>query len=308
MTPPTSVTIIECDDDDRQEPTFEQVIEYAEFIGIDPETEPHLLWIAREGVMAPVPPPWKMCTENGSDESDVFYFNFQTGESVWDHPCDEKYRELLEECREKEGKDMTGLLSPETLCGLREAEAAGMRLCIMPSIDEVSCEAEESYSNFSTCDDSSDVEDMRIEEKRRNSSPRSTARSPWEEACASDSSDGSVQEDVPKNSAKDDDDDDDAESDDAESDDDKSNYSESIAEEAEALQKSLTSPSSPQREAVEDAVDAPETDDIDSSPLGAVKAELSNLVKLLGDLREVRGVQQKNLEELYQLTRPEVSQ
>jgi len=72
--------------------------EYAEFLGIDPVQEPHLLWIAREGVVAQVPPPWKACTENGDD---VFYFNFETGDSVWDHPCDEKYKELVEEERHK---------------------------------------------------------------------------------------------------------------------------------------------------------------------------------------------------------------
>merc|ERR1711871_1933267 len=55
-------------------------------------------WIAREGVVAPIPSPWKACTENGDN---VFYFNFETGDSVWDHPCDEKYRELLEEERNK---------------------------------------------------------------------------------------------------------------------------------------------------------------------------------------------------------------
>eukprot|EP00439_Symbiodinium_sp_Y106_P023881 s1805_g2.t3 len=77
-------------------PTEEQVLEYAEYLGMDVEAERHLLWIAREGVAAPVPKPWKTCTEKG----EVFYFNFETEESSWDHPCDGHYRKLLEKHRE----------------------------------------------------------------------------------------------------------------------------------------------------------------------------------------------------------------
>lgn len=36
-----------------------EIREYASVIGIDPVTEPHLLWIAREGISAPLPPKWK---------------------------------------------------------------------------------------------------------------------------------------------------------------------------------------------------------------------------------------------------------
>jgi len=82
-------------EDEDGEPTEEQVMEYAEFLGMDLKTEMHFLWIAREGVAAPVPKPWKTCTEKG----EVFYFNFETEESSWDHPCDAHYRALLEEHR-----------------------------------------------------------------------------------------------------------------------------------------------------------------------------------------------------------------
>jgi hypothetical protein len=30
---------------------------------------------------------------------DIYYFNFATAESIWDHPCDEYYREMVK--REK---------------------------------------------------------------------------------------------------------------------------------------------------------------------------------------------------------------
>lgn len=32
---------------------------------------------------------------------DVYYFNFSTGQSTWDHPCDEQYRRLVLQEREK---------------------------------------------------------------------------------------------------------------------------------------------------------------------------------------------------------------
>lgn len=48
--------------------------------------------------MAPVPAPWKACTQNGDD---VFYFNFETSESIWDHPLDDKFKKMVLEFREK---------------------------------------------------------------------------------------------------------------------------------------------------------------------------------------------------------------
>ena len=37
-----------------------EIVEYATtVIGIDPDTEPHLMWIAREGISAPLPADWK---------------------------------------------------------------------------------------------------------------------------------------------------------------------------------------------------------------------------------------------------------
>eukprot|EP00439_Symbiodinium_sp_Y106_P024327 s1805_g2.t5 len=92
----SEIEILEDEDFGDEPPTEEQVLEYAEYLGMDVEAERHLLWIAREGVAAPVPKPWKTCTEKG----EVFYFNFETEESSWDHPCDGHYRKLLEKHRE----------------------------------------------------------------------------------------------------------------------------------------------------------------------------------------------------------------
>merc|ERR1719282_153648 len=91
------VVVLEDDQDDRV-PSEEEIREYAEFLGINVDTEPYLMWIARDGVSAPVPHPWKACTQNGDD---VFYFNFDTSESSWEHPCDEKFKTLVEIERKK---------------------------------------------------------------------------------------------------------------------------------------------------------------------------------------------------------------
>lgn len=32
---------------------------------------------------------------------DVYYFNFSSGQSTWDHPCDEQYRQLVVQERER---------------------------------------------------------------------------------------------------------------------------------------------------------------------------------------------------------------
>ena len=36
-----------------------EIYEYAQVIGINPETEPQFMWIAREGINAPLPEHWK---------------------------------------------------------------------------------------------------------------------------------------------------------------------------------------------------------------------------------------------------------
>ncbi|KAI8824966.1 uncharacterized protein EV422DRAFT_239586 [Fimicolochytrium jonesii] len=86
-------TVLEEEYDADYEPTQEEIIDYAKFLGIDTEKEKHLLWIARDSLKAPLPPNWKPCQ---TDDGNIYYFNFTTGESIWDHPCDEHYKKLYE--------------------------------------------------------------------------------------------------------------------------------------------------------------------------------------------------------------------
>ncbi|NWH70468.1 CE164 protein, partial [Piaya cayana] len=71
---------------------------YAREIGIDPEKEPELLWLAKEGIVAPLPPDWKPCQNT---DGEIYYFNFANGKSLWEHPSDERYKELVIQEREK---------------------------------------------------------------------------------------------------------------------------------------------------------------------------------------------------------------
>ncbi|XP_045893013.1 centrosomal protein of 164 kDa-like [Micropterus dolomieu] len=90
--------ILEEDYDETYIPSEQEIQEYAREIGIDPDSEPELLWLAREGIVAPLPPEWKPCQDVTGD---IYYFNFSSGQSTWDHPCDEHYRSLVAQERER---------------------------------------------------------------------------------------------------------------------------------------------------------------------------------------------------------------
>lgn len=61
-----------------------------------PEEDKTFLYLAREGLKAPIPKPWSACrTKNGR----IFYYNFETGESQWDHPSDKSYKEKYEQLK-----------------------------------------------------------------------------------------------------------------------------------------------------------------------------------------------------------------
>ncbi|XP_062995211.1 centrosomal protein of 164 kDa isoform X2 [Elgaria multicarinata webbii] len=90
--------ILEEDYDETYMPSEQEIHEFARVIGIDPENEPELMWLAREGIVARLPAEWKPCQDITGD---IYYFNFANGQSTWDHPCDERYRQLVVQEREK---------------------------------------------------------------------------------------------------------------------------------------------------------------------------------------------------------------
>ena len=87
--------------DPDYEPSETELKEYAEWLGIDVSTEPMLMWIAREGLKAPLPKEWKPCK---TDTGELYYFNFENGASIWDHPLDEHFKSLVTKERAKVAK------------------------------------------------------------------------------------------------------------------------------------------------------------------------------------------------------------
>jgi centrosomal protein CEP164 len=47
------------DEVEQEEPTEEEIINYAKWLGLDPDADQDLLWIANEGIRAPLPSAWK---------------------------------------------------------------------------------------------------------------------------------------------------------------------------------------------------------------------------------------------------------
>jgi len=81
---------------DEYEPTQDEIIEYAKYLGIDINVDQDLLWIAVEGLKAPVPEPWRAIQyANNADE--IYYMNMQNGVITHEHPLDVVYRERVQQ-------------------------------------------------------------------------------------------------------------------------------------------------------------------------------------------------------------------
>lgn len=55
MATPPSTVVLEEDFDPSYEPTQDEIVEYAEFLGMHLQDDSDLMWIAREGLKAPLP-------------------------------------------------------------------------------------------------------------------------------------------------------------------------------------------------------------------------------------------------------------
>ena len=84
--------------DEETEPLEQEVLEYAGYLGMNIETDSEFLYIAKEGLMAPVPPPWKACQ---SKDGEIYYYNYDTQQSSWDHPSDDVFRSKFIDAKEK---------------------------------------------------------------------------------------------------------------------------------------------------------------------------------------------------------------
>lgn len=96
--------VLEEEIDPNYVPSEAEVIEYAKWLGMDLKNDQDLFWVAKEGLMAPLPKNWKPCKTK--DTEDIYYFNFSTGDSTWDHPCDGYYKRLYDEEKKKKEVQM----------------------------------------------------------------------------------------------------------------------------------------------------------------------------------------------------------
>ncbi|KAG7385652.1 hypothetical protein PHYPSEUDO_001214 [Phytophthora pseudosyringae] len=76
------------------------VEEHARRLGIDPTLDAEFLWVARESLVAPLPDGWYHVT--ATETGQPYYYNEISGESRWDHPCDDQFRQLFRELKQKQ--------------------------------------------------------------------------------------------------------------------------------------------------------------------------------------------------------------
>jgi len=75
-----------------------EILEYAQFLGMDLQEDQDLFHIAREGLKAPLPDVWKPAKNRNGD---IYYINLQTKEAQWEHPCDEHYKKVYQDAKKK---------------------------------------------------------------------------------------------------------------------------------------------------------------------------------------------------------------
>jgi centrosomal protein CEP164 len=109
----TDSIILEEEIDPDYVPSQEEIRKYAKWLGMDVEADEIFFYIAKQGLQAPLPSEWKPCKTTDTEE--IYYFNFNTGDSTWDHPCDEKYKSMYQaaKTRRDEGGDPGPLLKDD---------------------------------------------------------------------------------------------------------------------------------------------------------------------------------------------------
>ncbi|EAR82940.2 hypothetical protein TTHERM_01054250 (macronuclear) [Tetrahymena thermophila SB210] len=82
------------------EPNEEEVLNYAQYLGMDLDKDKKYFYIAREGLKAPLPEQWHVYQHKYDDQR--FYLNSVTGEKQLEHPCDQFYKKKFEEMKMKD--------------------------------------------------------------------------------------------------------------------------------------------------------------------------------------------------------------
>ncbi|VDL90006.1 unnamed protein product [Schistocephalus solidus] len=107
----TGQMILEETSDENFMPTAEELEACAKMLGIDLDKEPYLAKLVHECLTASLPENWKACADQ---QGNLYYFNFATGDSSWEHPCDALYRRLAMEERRRFSSGTTASNDLET--------------------------------------------------------------------------------------------------------------------------------------------------------------------------------------------------
>ncbi|ETP27300.1 hypothetical protein F441_00176 [Phytophthora nicotianae CJ01A1] len=96
---------------DTSSPEFQEALrDHARSLGVDPDSENYLLPLVQEALLAELPPDWE---QGETEDGTLYYFNSSSGESIWEHPLDAHYRELIQAKKEEHAAQTTAPI-PET--------------------------------------------------------------------------------------------------------------------------------------------------------------------------------------------------
>lgn len=85
---------------EKVQSAIKEVHEFAKYLGMDPEKDSKMLWIAVEAMSAPLPAGWQEYT---TPDGQVYFYNKLKDTTQWEHPMDEYHRQLYKKIREGGG-------------------------------------------------------------------------------------------------------------------------------------------------------------------------------------------------------------
>lgn len=80
-------------------PSAAEVAEYAAYLGMDPQQDAGLLYIAELALTAPCPDGWTVHLDNDGNE---FFYNPTTQASTYEHPMDQHYRDMYQQKKQEQ--------------------------------------------------------------------------------------------------------------------------------------------------------------------------------------------------------------
>ncbi|KAG6955833.1 hypothetical protein JG687_00010937 [Phytophthora cactorum] len=90
---------------DTSSPEFQEALrDHARSLGVDPDSESYLLPLVQEALLAELPADWE---QGETEDGTLYYFNSSTEESIWEHPLDAHYRELIQAKKEEHAAQPT---------------------------------------------------------------------------------------------------------------------------------------------------------------------------------------------------------